>query len=121
MHLCYTGEYMARPKHKHPRTYARNRAAGRATTRSGRERVFESDGVYFLKLVGVIMLGTLWLKFQSPVVLGGIPIVGIPIGLLAGLLLVHLFEPLQADRKIWFAMLVVVSIVTLFLPAGIVI
>lgn len=110
---------MAKTKQKRPRTYARNRAA--AISRTGREKVFESDGAYFLKLVVFVLLGTLWLKFAQPVSWFGMPIGGFPIGLLAGLLLVSKFEKYQSDRKIWYAILLVVTIICYFVPAGIVI
>jgi hypothetical protein len=110
---------MAKTKQKRPRTYARNRAS--SVTRAGREKIFESDGTYFLKLVVFVLLGTLWLKFAQPVTWLGLPMGGIPIGLLVGLLLVSKFEKYQADRKIWYAILLVVTIICYFVPAGIVI
>lgn len=106
---------MARQKQKRPRTYARNRVK-----RSG-EKVYESDSTYFLKLVIFVLLGTLWLKFAQPIAVAGIPLGGIPLGLLIGLLLVRQFEKFQSDRKIWYAILLVVTIISHFVPAGIVI
>lgn len=99
------------------RTYARNRAF----SRRGREMIYESDGTYFLKLVLVLLLGTLWLKFRAPLVIAGVPFYGIPVGMLFGLLVVSHFEKLQFDRKIWYAILVVATVVSFFLPAGIII
>lgn len=110
---------MAKEKQKRPRTYARNRAAN--VSRRGYEKVFESDGTYFLKLVVFVLLGTLWFKFSQPVSWLGVPLGGIPIGFLVGLLLVNRFEKYQSDRKIWYATLVVVTIICYFVPAGIVI
>lgn len=110
---------MVKQKQKRPRTYARNRAA--VISRRGYEKVFESDSTYFLKLVVFVLLGTLWLKFNTPLTWIGIPFNGIPIGLLAGLLLVHTFEKYQSDRKIWYAILLVVTIICYFVPAGIVV
>ena len=86
-----------------------------------RERLFETDGTYFLKLVVFVLLGTLWLKFQQPVSWMGLPFYGVPAGLLIGLLLVRQFEKHQSDRKIWYAILLVVTIICYFVPAGIVI
>jgi hypothetical protein len=106
-------------KQKRPRTYARNRAA--SVSRRGYEKIFESDSTYFLKLVVFTLLGTLWLKFGQPVTWVGIPINGLPLGFLVGLLLVNQFEKLQSDRKIWYAILLVVTIICYFVPAGIVI
>ena len=90
-------------------------------TASVRERVFESDGTYLLKLVVFVLLGTLWIKFADQVSWMGFPIHGIPVGLLIGLLLVRQFEKHQSDRKIWYAILIVVTIICYFVPAGIVI
>ena len=99
------------------RTYARNRVF----SRRGNERVYESDGTYFLKLVLCVLLGTLWLKFNSPLMLAGLPFGGLPVGMLFGLLVVSRFEKFQYDRKIWYAILILVTIASYFLPAGILI
>ena len=107
---------MASAKSKQ-RTYARNRVV----SRRGNEKVYESDGTYFLKLVLCVILGTLWLKFAAPITLLGIPLGGVPIGLLFGLLIVSKFERFQYDRKIWYAILILVTITSFFLPAGILI
>lgn len=86
-----------------------------------RERVFESDGTYFLKLVVFVLLGTFWLKFQQPVGWQGFLFNAVPLGLLVGLILVRQFEKHQSDRKIWYATLLVVTVICYFVPAGIVI
>ena len=105
-------------KQKRSKTYTRSRAA--VSSRSN-ESVFESDSTYFLKLVVFVLLGTLWLKFAQPISWLGIPMNGIPLGMLVGLLLVSRFEKYQSDRKIWYAILLVVTIICYFVPAGIVI
>jgi hypothetical protein len=110
---------MTGQKQKRPRTYARFRE--RAYSRRGYEKSFETDSKYFLKLVVFVLLGTLWLKFSTPVEWLGVPFNGLPAGLLVGLLLVHKFEKYQSDRKIWYAILVIVAIICYFVPAGIVI
>lgn len=110
---------MAKSKQTQSRAYARNRMA--TVSRTGREKIFESDGTYFLKLVVFVLLGTFWLKFGQPIVWLGLPINGIPVGILIGLLLVSRFEKYQSDRKIWYAILLVVGIISYFVPAGIVI
>jgi hypothetical protein len=106
-------------KQKRPRTYARNRAT--AVSRRGNEKIFETDSRYFLKLVIFVLLGTLWLKFAQPMLWLGVPFNGIPVGLIAGILIVNKFEKYQADRKIWYAILLVVTIICYFVPAGVVI
>lgn len=100
-----------------PRTYARNRLF----SRKGNEASYESDGTYVLKLVLVLLLGMLWLRFTEPLVLGGAVLTGIPLGLILGGLFVSKFEHFQYDRKIWYAILVVATLISYFLPAGIVI
>ncbi|MBC7746410.1 hypothetical protein H7Y40_00305 [Pedobacter sp.] len=80
----------------------------------------ESDSTYFLKLVLYIVLGTMWLKFLDPIQIGNFQLSGIPIGLLLGLLFAS-HDHFQVDRKIEYAILIVMTIVSFFLPAGIVI
>lgn len=109
---------MAKQKQKRPRTYARNRAA--TLTRRGNEVLFETDSTYFLKLVVFVLLGTLWIKFSDPLVWMNFQFNAIPVGMLIGLLLVNKFEKYQADRKIWYAILLVVTIICYFVPAGVI-
>lgn len=85
-----------------------------------RQVAVESDGMYFLKLVLVFLLGTFWLKFEAPLSLGSFVLTGVPLGFLAGIIIVSRFEHFQIDRKIWYAMLIVVTLISYFLPAGIV-
>lgn len=99
------------------RTYARNRAF----SRKGREKLFESDSQYLLKLVFSVLLGSFWLKFNEPLTVGALTFAAIPLGVFAGLLLVRKFEKYQTDRKIWYAVIIVVGILTYFVPAGIII
>lgn len=110
---------MVQQKQKSVKKKSSTRAV--SASRRGYEKVFESDGTYLLKLVSFVLLGTLWLKFQQPIFWLGMPFSGIPAGLLIGLLLVRKFEKHQEDRKIWYAILIVVTIVCYFVPAGIVI
>lgn len=110
---------MTRQKQKKSKTHPRSKAV--AVSRRGYDKIIETDGTYFLKLVFVVLAGTLWLKFKAPVEWLGIPLSGIPLGMLVGLICVNRFEKLQADRKIWYAMLVIIAIISYFVPAGIVI
>lgn len=102
-----------KPRH---RTYARNRA-----TAAVKRQVIESDGTYFLKLIIVVILGTLWIKLAQPLSWNGIPFGGFPIGTVLGLAGISLLEKDQSNRKIWYAVLIIVTIVSYFVPAGIVI
>lgn len=86
-----------------------------------RSRLRESDGQYLLKLVVVIIIATFWIRFGHVFYLGNIPVTGVPLGMLAGLLLVDRFEVHQDDRKIWYAILVVIGLISYFLPMGIII
>lgn len=80
----------------------------------------ESDSTYFLKLVLYVVLGSVWLKFESPLSLGGFILNGIPIGLLIGIIFAR-HDHFQVDRKIAYAVLLVVTILSYFAPSGILI
>lgn len=80
----------------------------------------ESDGTYFLKLVLYVVLGSLWIKFASPVEIGTFSVSGLPLGLFLGLIFAS-HDHFQVDRKIAYAILILMTILTYFLPAGIVI
>ena len=108
---------MAKTQKPRPRTYARNRAF----SRRGYEKIFESDGQFFLKLVAYILLATFWIKFGQPLSWFGFTLYAVPVGLVVGLILVRRFEKFQSDRKIWYAVLIVVGIISSIMPAGIVI
>lgn len=80
----------------------------------------ESDSTYFLKIVLYIVLGSLWIKFDAPVELGMFVLNGLPFGLVLGLIFAS-HDHFQVDRKIAYALLIIMTILTYFLPAGIVI
>jgi hypothetical protein len=80
----------------------------------------EKDSTYFLKLVLYIILGSFWLKFSSPLVMGDLHINGFPLGLVIGLLFAS-HDHFQVDRKIEYAILIIVTIICFYLPAGIVV
>ncbi|MEO5950154.1 MAG: hypothetical protein ABIQ04_01765 [Candidatus Saccharimonadales bacterium] len=100
---------------------AKKRQQSQPTRAKVYPRVFETDSTYFLKLVVFILLGTLWLKFAEPISWQGIRFTGVPLGLVLGIIGIAKFEKYQEDRKIWYAVLVVVSIICYFVPAGVVI
>lgn len=110
--MSQTQTVSRKPRH---RTYGRNRAKRRVG------QMNSSDGVFFLKLIIVVMLGTLWLKLATPMSWNGIPFGAFPLGALIALVAIRLFEKNIYDRKIWFAVLVMVTILSYFVPAGIVI
>ena len=80
----------------------------------------EGDSAYFLKLVLYVVLGSLWLKFSNPIHLGDFNLHGFPLGLLVGLVFAS-HDHFQVDRKIEYAVLIIVTIVSFFLPTGIVV
>lgn len=79
----------------------------------------EADSAYFLKLVLYILLGATWIKFAVPLSLGTFQLNGAPIGMLFGIVLAA-HDHFAIDRKIEYALLIVMMIITYFLPAGIV-
>jgi len=79
----------------------------------------ESDSTYFLKIVLYILLGAFWLRFAQPIEFGYITLNAFPLGLLIGLLFAS-HDHFQIDRKIEYAVLIIVTILTFFVPAGII-
>ena len=80
----------------------------------------ESDSTYLLKIVLYVVLGSLWIKFATPLEVGPILLNGFPFGLILGLLFAS-HDHFQVDRKIEYAILILMTVITYFLPAGIVI
>ena len=80
----------------------------------------EPDSVYFLKIVLYVMLGTLWVKFGEPLRFGDLVLHALPLGLILGVIVVN-HDRFQVDRKIGYAILVVVTVMSYFLPAGIIV
>jgi hypothetical protein len=80
----------------------------------------EPDSTFFLKLVLYVIAGSFWLKFNVPFEFGGFVVSALPIGFFIGLLFAR-HEHFQIDRKIEYAILIIIAIVTYFLPAGIVV
>lgn len=80
----------------------------------------EPDSVYFLKLVLYIVMGSFWLKFAHPIPIGDFELHAFPLGLCVGLIFAA-HDHFQIDRKIEYAILVLVTIITFFMPAGIVV
>lgn len=109
-------------KKQTPTPKSTNRTSAKKSSKKRlHERVFESDSTYFLKLVVMVLLGTFWIKFATPVTWLGISVPALPLGILIGFLVVRAFEHHQEDRKIWYAVLLVIGVISYFVPAGIVI
>ncbi len=81
--------------------------------------ITETDGAYFLKLVLYVIVGSLWLKLSTPFVLGPLNVAGLPVGMILGLLFAS-HDHFQVDRKIEYAILVIVTAASYYLPMGIV-
>lgn len=85
-----------------------------------KKQTAEQDGVYLLKIVMYVIFGSLWIKLGAPLHIGPLTISGIPFGLFVGLIFAT-HDHFQVDRKIEYTILILMAIVTYFLPAGIVI
>lgn len=77
--------------------------------------------MYVLKLILVTLGGLMWIRLSAPIVLAGVPIGAFPAGSLIAALLLAWREKAQFNRKIMYAVLVVVTIIGFFVDAGIVI
>ena len=105
---------------KRARTYARNRTA---ISRRGnlKDLTFgESDGIYILKLALLLIISSFWIKISTGQA-SGVAFQGVPIGVLLALLLTRKFERNPLNRRIWYLLIIIVGLVSYFLPAGIVI
>ena len=104
------------------RTYARNRSKSSALfSRKGRERIYENDGTFFLKLVIFVILSALWLRLKNPFELGAFTVQAVPVGLFVALLLVLKIEQYQFNRELWYVTLILMAILTSFTPVGVMI
>lgn len=79
-----------------------------------KQTVTALDGVFVLKLVLYVILGSLWLKLQKN---GSDLNLPLPLGLLVGLLMTS-HEHFRIDRKIEYAVLIVASLFGLLAPYG---
>lgn len=80
----------------------------------------EPDGTFLLKLVLYVVLGAVWLRFAHPVHIGVLTVSAFPLGLVVGLLFASR-EKFPMDRKIEYALLLIMTVMTFFTPAGIII
>lgn len=78
----------------------------------------ETDSVYFLKIILFLLLGSFWLRLTN-VHLGPFTTLNVPVGLLVGLLFAQ-HEHFQIDRKVEYAILLVATVASFYLPTGIV-
>ena len=87
--------------------------------RSIKRVITEPDSVYFFKLVVYILLGAVWLKFHAPIHVGPFIFTGFPLGLCVGLFLASR-DKFSIDRKIEYAILIIMALLSYFLPVGII-
>lgn len=83
-----------------------------------KKQATEPDSVYFLKLVLYVMAGAFWLRLSGPIHIGSFDINAIPVGFVIGLIFTT-HEHFQLDRKIEYAILLIATIASFFLPTGI--
>jgi uncharacterized transporter YbjL len=84
-----------------------------AKTKKSRKSSQEMDGVYLLKLVLYLILGSLWVKVNN----GENIAIGLPLGLIVGLIFTS-HEHFQIDRKIEYAVLLIAMFIGYFAPYG---
>ena len=73
----------------------------------------DMDGIYLLKLLLYLLLGSMWVKISND---NGLQI-PIPVGLIIGLIFTS-HEHFQIDRKIEYAVLLVAMLFGYFAPYG---
>ena len=81
--------------------------------------IYEKESAFFFKLVIFILLSALWLRLENPISVGPLSVQAFPLGLIVALLLVVKLEKYQFNRKIWYATLILMAILTSFTPVGI--
>lgn len=82
--------------------------------RTKRAEAVDYDGVYLLKIMLYIVLGSLWIKFIPDATPINLPL---PIGFAVGVILAS-HEHFRLDRKIEYAVLLVAMFVGYFAPFG---
>ncbi len=83
------------------------------TKKKNSPRRRELDGVFLLKLVLYVLLGSMWLKISH----GDMVRLPIPIGLAMGLVFTS-HEHFQIDRKIEYAVLLIAMLIGYLAPYG---
>lgn len=84
-----------------------------AKTKNTKRPSAELDGVYLLKLLLYVLLGSMWLKVSN----GDSISIGLPVGFILGLVFSS-HEHFQIDRKIEYAALLVAMLFGYFAPYG---
>lgn len=92
---------------------ARTKTTAKTPTKSKKAASASFEGVYFLKMVLYLLLGSIWIKASN----GDSIDIGVPVGLIVGLAFT-LHEHFQIDRKIEYAILLVAMLFGYFAPYG---
>ncbi len=79
----------------------------------------QSDSAYVLKIILFFIFGTLWVRVLN-VNVGSFGHISLPLGLVIGLVFAS-HEHFKIDRKIEYAVLLVATVVSFYLPVGIII
>lgn len=106
---------MSENKNRKTRTYARNRTK---LSRRGFEKNIEKDGVFILKLLLSVIIGSFWLRLSKA---GDSVVFAVPAGVLLGILIVSRLENRSENRKIFYAVILICGVLSYFLPIGIVV
>lgn len=77
----------------------------------------EADSSYFLKLLLYFILGTLWVRLLN-IEVGPFQHLSLPLGLVVGLWFAS-HDKFQIDRKIEYAVLLVATFLSFYLPVGV--
>jgi len=96
-----------------PKIKQTSKTATRRVQKKTADQSQELDGVFLLKLVLYLILGSMWIKVYQNGTLG----LPIPVGLLIGLFFTR-HEHFQIDRKIEYAVLLVAMLVGYLAPYG---
>lgn len=84
-----------------------------------KKKPVQSDSTYFLKILLFFIFGTLWVRIID-VNIGSYKHISLPLGLVIGLVFAS-HEHFKIDRKIEFAVLLVATVVSFYLPVGFII
>ena len=88
-------------------------------TTSKKSSPAQTDSAYLLKVVLYVLLGATWIKFAIPLTLGSFQLNAAPVGMMFGIVLAS-HDNFAVDRKIEYTILIIMMVLTYFLPAGIV-
>ena len=79
----------------------------------------EPDSVFFLKILILLIISTMWLRLSSNGEFSGVEL-NLPLGSAAAIFLVQ-FDHFTIDRKIEYVVVLLSSFISFFLPIGLII